>query len=76
MEKNQAAANEKPVTPPPETVKAGEETGNESLGEQVESGEGGTIEYTELALDCLDLKAQEDLLSPPLSGSRRISLCF
>ncbi|KAM4608028.1 histone-lysine N-methyltransferase EHMT1-like isoform 1-T1 [Polymixia lowei] len=32
--------------------------------------EGSPLEYTELALDSLDLKAQEELLSPPLSGSR------
>ncbi|XP_076021273.1 histone-lysine N-methyltransferase EHMT1a [Genypterus blacodes] len=31
--------------------------------------EGSHVEYTELALDCLDLKAQQELLSPPLSGS-------
>ncbi|XP_056149726.1 histone-lysine N-methyltransferase EHMT1a [Lampris incognitus] len=30
--------------------------------------EGLRVEYTELALDSLDLKAQEELLSPPLSG--------
>uniref|UniRef100_A0A667XGT3 Euchromatic histone-lysine N-methyltransferase 1a n=1 Tax=Myripristis murdjan TaxID=586833 RepID=A0A667XGT3_9TELE len=30
--------------------------------------EGSHVEYTELALDCLDLKAQEELLSPALSG--------
>ncbi|XP_047448804.1 histone-lysine N-methyltransferase EHMT1a [Mugil cephalus] len=69
VEKNLATADEEPVIPPPETVKAGEQTRNESLGEEVGSGEGGPIEYTELALDCLDLKAQEDLLSPPLSGA-------
>ncbi|XP_071396302.1 histone-lysine N-methyltransferase EHMT1a [Centroberyx affinis] len=34
----------------------------------VELEEGGHVEYTELALDCLDLKAQEELLSPALSG--------
>lgn len=31
-------------------------------------------EYTELTLDCLDLKAQEALLSPPHSGNKSISL--
>ncbi|KAG8011663.1 Histone-lysine N-methyltransferase EHMT1 [Nibea albiflora] len=35
---------------------------------EVEPGEGSRVEYTELTLDCLDLKAQEELLSPPLSG--------
>uniref|UniRef100_A0A4W6G3Y0 Euchromatic histone-lysine N-methyltransferase 1a n=1 Tax=Lates calcarifer TaxID=8187 RepID=A0A4W6G3Y0_LATCA len=40
----------------------------ESLME-AEPEEGGHVEYTELALDCLDLKAQEELLSPPVSGN-------
>ncbi|XP_008275253.1 histone-lysine N-methyltransferase EHMT1-like isoform X3 [Stegastes partitus] len=54
----------------PETAKAGEQTAviNESQVREVESEEGSHVEYTELALDCLDLKAQEELLSPPLSG--------
>ncbi|XP_070689889.1 histone-lysine N-methyltransferase EHMT1a isoform X2 [Pempheris klunzingeri] len=63
VEKNRAGADEKPVILP-ETLRA---VRNESLM-QVEPGEGGHVEYTELALDCLDLKAQEELLSPPLSG--------
>uniref|UniRef100_UPI0037E75848 histone-lysine N-methyltransferase EHMT1a isoform X1 n=1 Tax=Semicossyphus pulcher TaxID=241346 RepID=UPI0037E75848 len=36
---------------------------------EVEPADGSHVEYTELALDCLDLKAQEELLSPPLSGA-------
>ncbi|CAN9512740.1 unnamed protein product [Ophioblennius macclurei] len=36
--------------------------------DQEEVGPGGPVEYTELALDCLDLKAQVELLSPSLSG--------
>ena len=44
-------------------------TRNEPLME-AEPGEGSHAEYTELALDCLDLKAQEELLSPPLSGDK------
>uniref|UniRef100_A0A8C7XQS3 Euchromatic histone-lysine N-methyltransferase 1a n=1 Tax=Oryzias sinensis TaxID=183150 RepID=A0A8C7XQS3_9TELE len=37
--------------------------------ERVERVEASLAEYTELALDCLDLKAQEELLSPPPSGA-------
>ncbi|XP_034027154.1 histone-lysine N-methyltransferase EHMT1-like [Thalassophryne amazonica] len=36
---------------------------------EVKLGEGCCIEYTELALDCLDLKAQEELLLPRLSDA-------
>lgn len=68
MEKNRAAADETPVIPP-ETPKG---VGNDSPME-VEPGEGSHVEYTELALDCLDLKAQEELLSPPLSGDNSSS---
>ncbi|XP_044218862.1 histone-lysine N-methyltransferase EHMT1a [Thunnus albacares] len=65
VEKKQVAADEKPATLP-ETLEARESSAvrNESQME----GEGSHVEYTELALDCLDLKAQEELLSPPLSG--------
>ncbi|XP_041644377.1 histone-lysine N-methyltransferase EHMT1a [Cheilinus undulatus] len=60
---NGAAAEEKIVKSP--------ETSNvirtDSLVEE-ELGAGSHVEYTELALDCLDLKAQEELLSPSLSG--------
>ncbi|KAF1388915.1 hypothetical protein PFLUV_G00067880 [Perca fluviatilis] len=68
VEKNRVATDEKPVILP-ETLKARELTAarNESLME-APPGEGCHVEYTELALDCLDLKAQEELLSPPLSG--------
>uniref|UniRef100_A0A7N6APJ3 Euchromatic histone-lysine N-methyltransferase 1a n=1 Tax=Anabas testudineus TaxID=64144 RepID=A0A7N6APJ3_ANATE len=61
VEKTQAAASG--------TLKTGKEMAvrNETLV-QTASGEGGHVEYTELALDCLDLKAQEELLSPPVSG--------
>uniref|UniRef100_A0A671YTZ4 Euchromatic histone-lysine N-methyltransferase 1a n=1 Tax=Sparus aurata TaxID=8175 RepID=A0A671YTZ4_SPAAU len=73
-EKNQTAADEKSVILP-ETVKAAEPpvTRNESVMKG-EPGEGSHVEYTELTLDCLDLKAQEELLSPPLSGENSISL--
>lgn len=68
VEKIQTAAGEKAVILP-ETMKAGEQTAvkNESQMKTV-PGEGGHVEYTELALDCLDLKAQEELLSSPVSG--------
>uniref|UniRef100_A0A8C7XN99 Euchromatic histone-lysine N-methyltransferase 1a n=1 Tax=Oryzias sinensis TaxID=183150 RepID=A0A8C7XN99_9TELE len=42
--------------------------------ERVERVEASLAEYTELALDCLDLKAQEELLSPPPSGASHCSL--
>lgn len=60
----------------PETAKAVEPTAvrNESLVEQVEFGEGSRVEYTELALECLDLKAQQELFSPPLSGRKKITV--
>uniref|UniRef100_I3JNL0 Euchromatic histone-lysine N-methyltransferase 1a n=1 Tax=Oreochromis niloticus TaxID=8128 RepID=I3JNL0_ORENI len=59
MKKNQTAAVEKPVIPPV-TVQAGATTAvrGESHVEEMESGQGSHVEYTELALDCLDLKAQ------------------
>lgn len=69
MEKDGAAADGvKPVSPL-ETLKPAAMTviRNESLME-AKLEEGSYVEYTELALDCLDLKAQEELLSPPLSG--------
>lgn len=64
MEKNCNAAEEKADfvkarDPPPDR--------NESQME-AEPGESSHIEYTELTLDCLDLKAQEELLSAPQSG--------
>lgn len=57
------------------TLKTGKEMAvrNETLV-QTASGEGGHVEYTELALDCLDLKAQEELLSPPVSGNYKMLL--
>lgn len=69
MEKNRAAAEEKSAILP-EALKA---VRNE-LPMEVEPGDGSHVEYTELALDCLDLKAQEELLLPPLSGDNSISL--
>lgn len=70
VQKKQVAADEKPEILP-ETLEAGQASAvrNESQME----GEGSHVEYTELALDCLDLKAQEELLSPPLSGDHSIS---
>lgn len=62
--KDGAAAEETPVKLP-ETLKV---VRSEALkGEEPENS--SHIEYTELALECLDLKAQEELLSPPLSGA-------
>ncbi|XP_060893414.1 histone-lysine N-methyltransferase EHMT1a [Labrus mixtus] len=58
-----AAAEEKPVIEA-ETLNV---VRSESLMEE-EPADGSHVEYTELALDCLDLKAQEELLSPPLTG--------
>ncbi|XP_039875157.1 histone-lysine N-methyltransferase EHMT1a [Simochromis diagramma] len=66
MEKNQTAVVEKPVR----FVQAGATTAvrRESHVEEMESGQGSHVEYTELALDCLDLKAQQELLSPSVSA--------
>ncbi|XP_034547913.1 histone-lysine N-methyltransferase EHMT1a isoform X2 [Notolabrus celidotus] len=64
VKKDGAAADENPATSP-EAVKV---VRNEAvMGEEPENN--SHVEYTELALDCLDLKAQEELLSPPLSGA-------
>ncbi|KAK5870527.1 hypothetical protein PBY51_003468 [Eleginops maclovinus] len=60
VQQNRAAADEKPVMPT--------ETLQPVRTELMMEGESGEGEYTELALECLDLKAQEELLSPPLSG--------
>ncbi|XP_040898761.1 histone-lysine N-methyltransferase EHMT1a isoform X2 [Toxotes jaculatrix] len=69
VQKNQAAADEKAENPP-EALKIREQTATRSESVmEAEAGEGGHVEYTELALDCLDLKAQEELLSPPPSGA-------
>lgn len=68
VEKNRTAADEKPVNLP-ESLKAREPPAARNDPQvEVEPGESSHIEYTELTLDCLDLKAQEELLSPPLSG--------
>ena len=74
VEKTPTAADKKSVILP-EPVKATEPpvTRNESVMKG-EPGEGSHVEYTELTLDCLDLKAQEELLSPPLSGENSSSL--
>ena len=40
------------------------------LGQEVDAEDPRNIEYTELALDSLDLKAQEELLSPQLTGDK------
>lgn len=68
VERDQSTVDEKPVVLP-ENLKAREPPAprNESLMD-VGTGEGSRVEYTELTLDCLDLKAQEDLLIPPPSG--------
>lgn len=50
----------------PQTEEASEQTECRMEVALVEGA--GSVEYTELALDCLDLKAQEELLSPLLSG--------
>lgn len=66
----QSTAEQKAVVVP-ETLKTEEAAAaaaRRSSQTQVEPGQGGQVEYTELTLDCLDLKAQEELLSPPLSG--------
>ncbi|XP_053276349.1 histone-lysine N-methyltransferase EHMT1a [Pleuronectes platessa] len=68
VEKSRAAAHEKAMTATEvHTVAQQTVVKIESLHE-ADPGEGSHVEYTELALDCLDLKAQEELLSPPQSG--------
>lgn len=52
----------------PQTEEASEQTASRKEVPLVGGAE--SVEYTELALDCLDLKAQEELLSPPLSGDK------
>lgn len=59
------AAEVKPAAPPVAPEKKTEQT----VVRNQPAVEAETGEYTELALDCLDLKAQEELLSPPLSGA-------
>lgn len=74
VEKKRPAADEETLIPR-EALKVGEQTAvsSESLTEtEPEAGDGSRVEYTELALDCLDLKAQEELLSPPKSGDHSI----
>jgi len=44
------------------------------LGQGPDAEDPQGIEYTELALDSLDLKAQEELLSPQLTGTSRLAL--
>ncbi|CAK6977873.1 LOW QUALITY PROTEIN: histone-lysine N-methyltransferase EHMT1a [Scomber scombrus] len=65
VEKKPAAADEKAELLS-QTVEAGEPSA--SRNESQTEGGSSHVEYTELALDCLDLKAQQELLSPPLSG--------
>ncbi|XP_077943450.1 histone-lysine N-methyltransferase EHMT1a [Gasterosteus aculeatus] len=62
------AAGDKKLGIVPEYQKAGEPKAVKNLSLEVEPGVDCHVEYTELALDCLDLKAQEELLSPPLTG--------
>ncbi|CAG5918525.1 unnamed protein product [Menidia menidia] len=64
LEKQQTASDEKPLNIP--TPANG---GEQSVGwsELPTDGENSHVEYTEFALDCLDLKAQEEFLSPTLS---------
>ncbi|XP_047236373.1 histone-lysine N-methyltransferase EHMT1a isoform X2 [Girardinichthys multiradiatus] len=54
-----------PAVTEPETLNAGVETAKVKGKMSLEDRH---VEYTEVALDCLDLKAQEELLSPSLSG--------
>lgn len=68
------AAGDKKLWIVPEYQKAGEPKAVKNLSLEVEPGVDCHVEYTELALDCLDLKAQEELLSPPLTGNNNISL--
>lgn len=63
VEKNQTAVDERTREP---------SDARNKLQMEMEPGDGSHVEYTELTLDCLDLKAQEALLSPPHSGNKSI----
>uniref|UniRef100_A0A665WGF7 Euchromatic histone-lysine N-methyltransferase 1a n=1 Tax=Echeneis naucrates TaxID=173247 RepID=A0A665WGF7_ECHNA len=65
VERNQAVVDEKALILP-DTMKT--PVRNEILREKA-TGEDSHVEYTELALDCLDLEAQEELLSPSTSSN-------
>lgn len=72
VEKNQTVVDEKLMTFQ-ESLKASEPSdARNKLQMEMEPGDGSHVEYTELTLDCLDLKAQEALLSPPHSGNKSI----
>lgn len=74
VEKNRTEADEKLVTLQESLKARGPPVARNESQMEVEHGEDSHVEYTELTLDCLDLKAQEELLSPPLSGDKSISL--
>lgn len=69
MKKNPTAAAKTSI-PEPETLNAGAQTATAKSKPLEDS----RVEYTELALDCLDLKAQEELLCPSFSGRKRMHL--
>ncbi|XP_058492535.1 histone-lysine N-methyltransferase EHMT1a isoform X2 [Solea solea] len=70
VEKNRATPDEKAaVAPEAATVSEPVAVAKESVVAAEVKAEGSHIEYTELALDCLDLKAQEKLLLPPPSDA-------
>ncbi|KAM6964781.1 histone-lysine N-methyltransferase EHMT1a [Aplochiton taeniatus] len=56
-----------------EPGKVGELVHPHRVAKVVEGLEGNLVEYTELALDCLDLKAQEQLLSPSISADTEVT---
>ncbi|KAI4789955.1 hypothetical protein KUCAC02_034924, partial [Chaenocephalus aceratus] len=78
VQQNRAAAEEEPGPSVQQNRAAAEEEKPVMLTETLQplrsellvEGDPGEGEYTELALECLDLKAQEELLSPPLSDAK------
>lgn len=69
MEKTEAAAELKTATAPDTPVVSEQKLLKSDSQVEAQPGDCSHVEYTELALECLDLKAQEKLLLPPLSGN-------
>ncbi|KAK2837107.1 hypothetical protein Q5P01_014319 [Channa striata] len=67
LENSYTAAGETAVVVP-EIAKVKDQTVRSVTKLEAAPGEGFHVEYTELALDCLDLKAQQELLPPSKSG--------
>ncbi|XP_024908759.1 histone-lysine N-methyltransferase EHMT1 isoform X2 [Cynoglossus semilaevis] len=69
VEKTEAAAELKTATAPDTPVVSEQKLLKSDSQVEAQPGDCSHVEYTELALECLDLKAQEKLLLPPLSAA-------